>query len=319
MVVGPKIVTLLALAVEVVLISPVLAGPAKYPVEVGPVEWQRDFESALADSKRSGKPVFAFFQEVPGCSGCKNFGKDVMSQPTIVQAIQHEFVPVLVYNNRGGKDAALLERCGEPAWNYQVVRFLDGTGADLIPRKDRVWTKDALSARMIEALLTAGRTAPRYLQALAHEGDTSHHDTAAFAQHCFWTGEFELGRIPGVIATEAGWLDGNEVTLITYHTGELTLESLVAQASKTDSALKVYLPDETQRRRIRRADGMAVGTLDDSYRRADDSDQKRQIRQTPLFKLDLSTMQQTKVNAFAPIDDDERRASPAREAAGFHG
>ncbi len=69
--------------------------------------------------------------------------------------------------------------------------------------------------------------------------------------------------------------------------------------------MKVYLPDETQRRRIRRADGMAVGTLDDSYRRADDSDQKRQIRQTPLFKLDLSTMQQTKVNAFAPIDMEE--------------
>ncbi len=36
------------------------------PVEVGKVNWGRDYEAALASSKESGKPVLLLFQEVPG-------------------------------------------------------------------------------------------------------------------------------------------------------------------------------------------------------------------------------------------------------------
>jgi hypothetical protein len=39
------------------------------PVEVGKVKWERDYESALTSAKKSGKPVFLLFQEVPGCAG----------------------------------------------------------------------------------------------------------------------------------------------------------------------------------------------------------------------------------------------------------
>jgi hypothetical protein len=35
-------------------------------IEVGDVVWGRDFDGALAAAKKSGKPVFALFQEVPG-------------------------------------------------------------------------------------------------------------------------------------------------------------------------------------------------------------------------------------------------------------
>ena len=34
--------------------------------EVGTVDWKRDFDAALTESGSTGKPVFAFFQEVPG-------------------------------------------------------------------------------------------------------------------------------------------------------------------------------------------------------------------------------------------------------------
>jgi len=36
------------------------------PIEVGTVEWGRDFEGALAASAGTGKPVLVLFQEVPG-------------------------------------------------------------------------------------------------------------------------------------------------------------------------------------------------------------------------------------------------------------
>ena len=36
------------------------------PIEVGSVNWGRDFDAALSMSAESGKPVFVLFQEVPG-------------------------------------------------------------------------------------------------------------------------------------------------------------------------------------------------------------------------------------------------------------
>ena len=58
------------------------------PIEIGTVEWRRDLDGAIAESKRSGVPVLAFFQEVPGCAGCKKFGGEVMSHPAIVSAVE---------------------------------------------------------------------------------------------------------------------------------------------------------------------------------------------------------------------------------------
>ncbi|MDX1389383.1 MAG: VPGUxxT family thioredoxin-like (seleno)protein, type 2, partial [Acidobacteriota bacterium] len=259
------------------------------PIEVGTVAWGRDFEAAVRDSERTGKPVFAFFQEVPGCAGCRKFGSEVMSDSTLTQAIENEFIPVLIYNNRPGKDADLLRRYGEPAWNYQVIRFLDENGRDLIPRKDRVWTLAALSTRMIEALEAAGRTVPRYLEAVALESDTARHGQVAFAQHCFWTGEAELGGIEGVISTEAGWVEGREVTLVRFDRGQVSVESLTRAARAAGLADRVYRADE----------------LDGAYRLASDSDQKRQIRGSVFDDIALSPMQRTKVNAFA-VGDLER-------------
>lgn len=36
------------------------------PVELGKVNWGRDYEAALSASGESGKPVLILFQEVPG-------------------------------------------------------------------------------------------------------------------------------------------------------------------------------------------------------------------------------------------------------------
>ena len=84
-----------------------------------------------------------------------------------MKIIESEFVPVLIINNAPGRDAELLKRFKEPAWNYQVVRFLDAEGKDIIPRKDRVWTTKALAARMAAALEKAGRKVPGGLGKLA--------------------------------------------------------------------------------------------------------------------------------------------------------
>ena len=245
------------------LIATGVLTPAAPPeIEVGTVKWGRDLDRAFKNSQRTGKPVFAFFQEVPGCAGCQEFGSTVMSYPPIVEAVEREFLPVLIYNNRKGKDAKILKLYEEPAWNYQVIRFLDGKGKDLIPRKDKVWTRDALALRMIEALEVAGRPVPRYLEVAAYESDTDTQETVAFAQSCFWAGEVALGQLPGVVATEAGWIEGREVTLVHYRPDLVPLESLIDQAVAAEVSDKVYLPTSDQQQRIDAERNVTVGSLE---------------------------------------------------------
>jgi len=75
---------------------------------------------------------------------------------------------MLVYNNRNsGMDRELLRRYREPAWNYQVIRFLDANGRDIIPRKDRVWTTRGVAQQMIKTLKALNRPVPDYLVDLA--------------------------------------------------------------------------------------------------------------------------------------------------------
>jgi len=289
-----RVMTLIAL-----LLTAQLATAADNPIEIGTVHWGRDLDAAQIRSAESGRPVFVLFQEVPGCSGCQEFGKTVLSHPLLVEAIEDEFLPVLVFNNRSGADAALLQRFGEPAWNFQVVRFLNAAGDDIIPRKDRVWTVGALAGRMVEALQTAKRPVPPYLEAVASENRVDRLAEVAFASHCFWVGETQIGRINGVITTEAGWLEGREVTRVIYDPSILSLQELSERARAADSALKVYAPGDAAGVLV----GFATGQLDDSYRPAGSSDQKKQLAGWSTLRRvpDLTDMQITKLNAFAPI------------------
>jgi hypothetical protein len=296
------VITAMVLLAAASVVANIPVHAAGNAVEIGAVEWGRDLDAALEASRKTGKPVFAFFQEVPGCGGCQKFGAEVMSYPPIVEAVEREFLPVLIYNNRRGRDQEILELYQEPAWNYQVIRFLDAEGQDLIPRKDRVWTRDALAARMIQVLEVTKRPVPPYLEVVAYESDAESLEKAAFAQSCFWSGEVALGGLPGVITTEAGWMEGREVTLVRYRPDLVSLETLVGRAATAGVADKLYLPTREQRRRFGDGPRLKVGKLDSSYRRADESDQKRQIRESAFWDLELSAMQQTKINAFVTVD-----------------
>jgi len=160
------IIVILAVAVAVYAGETVIN-----PIEIGDVRWGRDFDAALGNSAETGKPILILFQEIPGCAGVKKFGREVLTNEFLVKAIETEFIPMLVYNNRSfGKDRKLLKQYKEPAWNFQVIRFLDSAGMDIIPRKDRVWTTRGVASRMIEALKAANRPVPEYLIEITKTG-----------------------------------------------------------------------------------------------------------------------------------------------------
>lgn len=244
-------------------------GNNKNLVEVGTVKWLRDYPTALTKSKESGKPVFLLFQEVPGCAGCKQFGKDVLSDPNVVKSIEENFIPLLIHNNKGGKDAEILKKYDEPAWNFQVVRFLDSDGKDIIPRKDRVWTTKELEPRIKEALEKAGKP---------QAAEPPKTERLAICQFCFWTGEMKIGAIEGVIRTEAGFFDGKEVTLVEYDPARISPAGIFKQAKLDGVGSGAYLEDASKLPGSKK--------LTSEYRSAPASDQKKQIQGTVFQKLD---------------------------------
>ena len=233
-----------SLAITTALLTMIAALPAraakssapgpKQPIELGDVSWHRDFDEALRLSAKQDKPIFVLFQEVPGCSNCTRFGQQTLSHPLIVEAIETLFVPLAVFNNKGGADAAVLKRYGEPAWNNPVVRLVDAEGEDIIERLPDFRSPALITTGMIRALTRRGDEVPGYLRLIDEElrAQEAPQATATFQTACFWSGEGHFGAQAGVLATEAGWQDGAEVVRVTYASDQLSTSKLTEGAAK---------------------------------------------------------------------------------------
>ena len=193
-----------------------------------------------------------------------------------------------------------------------MVRFLDADGKDIIPRKDRVWTLDALATRCKEALSKAKAPVPAVLDGLIYEGANAELEEVAFSMFCFWTGEMKLGGIDGVVNTEAGFFDGREVTRVWYDPAALSLQKLVNEANRIDCANRVYFVEAKQQKTIQ-SGKLTTGVFKASgYRPAPAKDQKKQLQGTKWADRALTAYQRTKLNAFGRKDQKkaERYASP---------
>lgn len=247
--------------------------PTQQCPELGKVPFGHDLDAALATSKQTGRPVFLLFQEIPGCATCTGFGKDVLSHPLLVEAIEREFVPVVVRNNVEGPEGELRKRFAEPAWNNPVVRLLDSEQHDLLPRRDGIWDPHGIATRLGDALTAAKRPVPGYLQVARDESDPRT-ERAVFAMHCFWEGEAVLGALDGVVATRSAFHDGAEVVEVTFLPRRIGKEQLT-KAAQAKSCRPVQA---------------------DAVRAAPSSDQQHALGGTPYGKLGLSPMQRTKVH-----------------------
>lgn len=292
------------LLVALTLLTSATLASAAQPKELGDVAWLRNYDEAVAASIKADKPILILFQEVPGCQGCVDYGQSTLSQPLIVDAIEENFIPLAIHNNKGGHDGEILKRFNEPAWNFQVMRFIDSTGKDLIPRKDRVWTPTATATRMVEALEAALRPVPHYLQTVAWAEPTSHIKTAAFSMFCFWDGEAKLGAINGVLETEAGWLDGHEVVRLKYDSNAIQWPELIKKARAHGCANEIYASDKATLSQIeedhRKRSQLYISK---DYRTARGSDQKRHMQFSKLKHLSLNPVQKTKINAALSLKD----------------
>ena len=285
------------------------------PIELGAAHFGRDLDAGLSAARSGKKGVFLLFQEIPGCATCRGFGTGPLSHPLLVEAIESEFVPIAIYNNRDGKDKAVLERFGEPAWNNPVVRFLDADGKDVVPRAEGAWSEGALSARMIRALAKSARRVPDWLALVGEETDDSPLEESVFAMHCYWEGQGRLGGLSGVARVEPGFIGGEEVVRVAFRPQRIAFADLVRDAARLDCALSVYSSSEAQLRAAAASVGDRAKRLEQPMRKADAADYLYHLQHSRLRFAPLTELQATRMNAdLAQAKDPSHWMSPRQVA-----
>ena len=236
--------------VTLIFLFPVFLFAQNNPIELGDVQWLRSFDEAQARSKKEGKPILILFQEIPGCETCKNYGSNVLTQPLIVEAIETEFIPLAIHNNKGGHDAEILRRFNEAAWNNPVVHIVDSEGSNVVARLSGNYTIAGISTLMTNALIKKNGKAPVYLQLLTDELTAQQKGIAkaTYSMYCFWTGEALFGKLNGVIKTTAGFEGGKEVVMVEFNPAVISKTELdkIAQNQKCNiSSGGSFKPDAT--------------------------------------------------------------------------
>jgi len=267
------------------------------PTELGKVNWLRNFDEGIAKSASENKPVFLLFQEVPGCSTCRNYGQNVLSHPLIVEAIESLFVPVAIFNNKRGADAKVLNFYREPSWNNPVVRIVDDKKENLVDRVNGNYTQLGIVQAMREALQVADKEVPNYLTLLEEEllADQTGTNSAVFSMYCFWTGEKEIGKLDGVVETQAGFMNGREVVSVKYDPSVIEYNDLLKSSNQASCASSVYTEDEAQVEATKNI--LGKGKVADLGKFRQDREPKYYLGKTVYRFIPMTQIQATKVNS----------------------
>ncbi len=277
--------------------SQVTAQNTLQAVELGKVNWLRSLDKGLAIAKKEKKSIFILFQEVPGCSTCQNYGKDVLSHPLIVEAIESLFVPVAIFNNKGGEDAKTLRFFNEPSWNNPVARIVNFQKQDIIPRLGGNYTQLGIVQAIILALEKENRTIPVYLHLLKDELLAQKYGTekATLSMFCFWTGEKTFGKIEGVTATQPGFMGGKEVVEVTFDPSIISYDELLQKAKRSNCANHAYTSTEEQEQSAENLLGNNHTSSRANF--SPDKDPKFYLSKTIYKHVPMTELQATKANS----------------------
>ena len=283
------------------------------PVELGRVQWYRNLSEAVPLAKKSNKPIFILFQEVPGCITCQTYGHKVLSHPLLVEAIESLFIPVAIFNNRGGDDAKTLRQFGEPAWNNPVVRIVDANERNIVERLSGDYSTQGLVNNMVTALQKTHHPVPKYLSLLQEEFNTPQHalEKSVFSMYCFWSGEAALGAIKGVISTKTGFLERHEVVEVTFDPTTIPYKKLAQTARKNQISSRFFTRNKNQQKIAKKiTDG--ISTLSTQAIKPD-SQPKYYLSHTPLKYVPMTLLQGARINSAAAYKQDTNQFLSPRQ------
>ncbi len=281
------------------MFSALMINPTTNPQhpELGDVSWHRDFSKAIQLSEKADKPILILFQEVPGCATCRNYGHNVLTHPLIVEAIETEFIPLAIFNNKKGADEEVLKYYNEPSWNNPVVRIVKSNKQNIIPRIGRDYSQLGMVEGMVKALQNEGKAVPKYMDLLHQElmAEANGLEKVNFSMYCFWTGEKEIGQVDGVIHTRPGFMHGKEVVEVEYDPNIVTLKQLTRKAKSAKCASDVYVEHTHQFSDAQEVVG--AGNVNTSADFRLDKEPKYYLSKTIYRHLPMTKLQAVKANA----------------------
>jgi thioredoxin-related protein len=89
------------------------------------VNWQADFDKAVASAKKDGKLVVVDVY-TDWCGWCKKLDKDVYADPKVIQKLAKDFVAVKINPEKTARAADLARQFGTRA--YPHIVFVNGDG-----------------------------------------------------------------------------------------------------------------------------------------------------------------------------------------------
>lgn len=257
-------------------------------VELGLINWYRNYDEAIKRANKEDKDILILFQEVPGCSTCQNYGNNVLSHPLIVECVEDNFIPLAIFNNHKGHDWEILSKFKEPSWNNPVVRIVSTSGQDVTPRLTGQYSSLGLVNTILQALDERSIVTPKYLQLLYEELQPS--EELVLGMYCFWSGEKVIGNLRGVTHTEAGYMGGHEVVKIKYDPNYTDIDEIITSAKSNNCADIAFVESNNQLK----------STIDikpiSKYRK--DKEDKYYLIHSKYRYLNLSPGQATKVNSY---------------------
>ncbi|MGI9431007.1 MAG: VPGUxxT family thioredoxin-like (seleno)protein, type 2, partial [Myxococcota bacterium] len=180
-----------------------------------------------------------------------------------------------------------------------------------------VWAPGQVAERMIAALEAASRPVPPYLREAAYELRDRLPGRAVVATHCYWEGEGCIGRVEGVVATRAVWLEGREAVEVTFDRERTDYTKLLRSVQHSGCAHPAFVAGAGERAAAAAVFGDAVILSTGRPGPAGDTDQKRHLRRSPFRDLALSELQAVRVNAALWAREDPAAwLSPRQRARG---
>jgi peptide methionine sulfoxide reductase MsrA len=177
------------------------------------------------------------------------------------------------------------------------VRIVDHDKKDILPRLNGNYTPSGLVNYMMMALKKTGQQIPDYVTLLFEELNANERglEKTTLSMYCFWTGEKELGKIDGVMQTEAGFMDHREVVNVYYDPEVVSLEHILQEGRKTKCADQIYYNNEQQRKEANNILGNAQMKAAGKF--SPDKDPKYYLAQTVYKYLPMTPAQAVKINA----------------------
>ena len=98
---------------------------------LGAVSWHRDLKKAQQLSIEKSKPILVLFQNNNDCSVCNQYGKEVLSNKGIVDAIEYNFIPLVILSSTASKDMSIQKLFNEMNKNQPSIRIVDAKNNQL--------------------------------------------------------------------------------------------------------------------------------------------------------------------------------------------